>query len=230
MIWRKLSKISLICTALSACTSSEQQLEWRSYKDIDGKIRQIRFVQEITEFDTANSKIDLNNFRGRAISLFDNKEETIGYLALLRNAQGYIATIFDLAGRSLNPKKTEDIKLLASSKQFDFYEFGQFRLTRARFSAKNTICQDFKSRKGVDLIMITNYYPQNSFTDFYSSLINVNLKAEAHPIEIGYTPSFTGQNKDLQKQIRHLESVQGKKILLANIQEKASLLFNLICK
>ncbi|MGQ0286507.1 hypothetical protein ACT2CV_04805 [Pasteurellaceae bacterium 22721_9_1] len=232
MNWLRTAKISLICTALLGCTSGVEEFEWRPYKDIDGVIKQMRFAEETTamEYEQPAEKRDLTHFQGYAVSRNEGVEQRIGYLALLRNAEGYMATIFNVQGQSLNPQRPDDLANLAKAKIVDFYEFGQFRLGHARFSGKQAVCQDFKGKNGVDLIMTTNYYPENSFTDFYTSLINVKLHAQSAPKEIGYTPSFTGNNDRLQQEIRTSEQKKGKKIAQDNVLEKASILFNILCK
>lgn len=234
MNWFKTAKIGLICTALLGCSSGVEEFEfqWRPYKDIDGAIKQMRFVEQTTamEYQQPIEKRDLTNFQGYAVSRSAGMEQHIGYFALLRNAQGYMSTIFNVQKKSFNPQRPEDLESLSKVKIIDFYEFGQFRLGHARFTSKRGICQDFRGKNGVDLAMTTNYYPENSFTDFYTSSINVKLHAQSMPKEIGYTPSFTGNNERLQQELRNSELKNGKKIAQENVLEKASILFNLLCK
>ncbi|MCK3657673.1 hypothetical protein A4G18_02845 [Pasteurellaceae bacterium Pebbles2] len=235
MKFNRLAKISLICTAvleLAGC-ATQSTPEWRPYKDIDGKIKQVAFTQLMAadEMEHPEKMPDLKIFHGSARSKSGNEISKLGNLIYLINGDKVaMAAIFNVAGKSFNPQNAEFINPIAKAKSFDFYEFGLFRLSHAKFTAKTEICQDFNSKNGVDLLMTTNYYPENSFTDFYTALINVKLHRNNPPKEIGYTPSFTGQDERLQTELKSNEQKNGKQLATANIKEKASILFNIICK
>lgn len=231
-------KISVILTALSGCASQQADFanpNWRPFKDIDGKIQEITFFTWKSIQSEGGKTIEREIPRAYLAKPFGNLKvkEELGEMYPLGskiNDQNAMSTIFLLNGKSQNIYQEESLKLLSKTKQFEFYEFGGMRLSHAKFSAKNGICQDFNGKNGVDLLMTTNYYPQNSFTDFYTALINVTLHRAKSPTEIGYTPSFNGKNTALQETMKATEKVQGKQIAVQNIQEKASILFNIICK
>lgn len=232
MDWVKLAKISLICTAVAGCASSSSEIEWRPYKDIDGSIQHMSFqILEQVSLQNQQKQIIYRAYKAERFGDIQLQKHLGDISALAKNHQNYaMAAIFLLHGKSIDLADQTAISQLAQAKQFDLYEFGQFRLSHAQFQAKNAICQDFNGKNGVDLIMTGNYYPQNSFTDFATSLINVNLQAQSPPQQIGYTPSFSGQDAALQQLLRDDEKKMGKKIALANVKEKGSLLFNIICK
>ncbi|ABR74116.1 hypothetical protein CBG46_01550 [Actinobacillus succinogenes] len=230
-------KNCLILTALSGCATSSDFANpaWRPFKDIDGSVREISFYSwKVLETKDGKHVERDSHVAYLAKPLGENlkAKQKIGEMYPLGQAgeNSAMATIFLLDGKSLNIYDEPAVKALAQAKTFDFYEFGGMRLSHARFTAKKAICRDFKGKTGVDLLMTTNYYPRNSFTDFYTALINVNLRRDNAPKEIGYTPSFTGSDTTLQHELKTEEAKQGKNIALLNIQEKASILFNIICK
>ncbi len=227
----KWAKMSLILTALCGCSLADHDgLEWRPYKDIDGQVKKMAFVRRVSSSDAQRAKT-LDQPQGEAIRQSLGGRERLGDLYYLFDTEkNAVAAIFRAQGKSLSPYVAQDVKQMAESRTVDFYEFGKFRLAHARFEGKNALCRDFKSKTGVDLLMTANYYPRNSFTDFYTGLINVNLRHDEAPKEIGYTPSFTGSDADLQGELKADEAKRGKNIALLNIQEKASILFNIICK
>ncbi|WP_386687413.1 hypothetical protein [Lonepinella sp. MS14437] len=230
---KRLFAITLISTALLGCATGTEEPNWRPYKDIDGETKAVSFVEEtsVYEMDKPLEKRDLTAFQGHATRKSGDKLTQLGYLSVLINGNGNgMATIFNINGDSLNPHRKEDVDKLAKAKSFDFYEFGNFRLSHAKFSAKNNICKDFNGKNGVNLLMTTNYYPENSFTDFYTALIEVNLQSKQAPQEIGYNASFTGNDAKVQEQMKQDEQKHGKGVAVENIREKASILFNIICK
>ncbi len=232
----KLIQISLIFTALSGCAARDnfENLTWRPFKDIDGSIQEVGFYSWKV-LDSNNGKSTERDaymaYLAQPFGKLKAKKELGEMYPLGRaNEDSATATIFLLNGKSVNIYDEQNIKALGQANNFDFYEFGGMRLSHAKFSAKKAICQDFKGKTGVELLMTTNYYPENSFTDFYTALIDVKLRHSVAPTEIGYTPSFTGHNEKLQKEIKAQEQKLGKNIVINNIKEKASILFNIICK
>jgi len=223
--------MGLILTALSACSINNKP-EWRPYKDIDGSIRHISFL----EWETWTF-VDGKQQKRRVIEVSKSQNfgdvkvrVPLGNLQALRTAENnFMGVLFIHNTKDLNIHEKGNIQTLAKANAFEFYEFGQFRLSHAKFSAPNGICQDFNSKTGVKLLMTTNYYPENSFTDFYTALIEVKLQRNSPPQEIGYTPSFTGHNAKLQNEIKQQEQKSGKSLAIANIKETASILFNIIC-
>lgn len=230
-------KISVILTALSGCASQQADFanpNWRPFKDIDGSIQEISFFT-LKSFETKDGKRVEREFSEAYLAqpFGDIKaKKTLGEIYPLgKTANGVVlGTVFRLEDKSLNIYDDESIKLLAKSKAFDFYEFGGGRLTHAKFTAKSGICQDFNGKTGVSLLMVSNYYPQNSFTDFYTALIDVKLQRTKAPQEVGYKASFTGNNAELQAAMKAEEKENSQKLVAINVQEKASLLFNIICK
>ncbi|MDO4430170.1 MAG: hypothetical protein Q4B95_02575 [Lonepinella koalarum] len=230
-------KISVILTALSGCSSQQADFgnpDWRPFKDIDGKIQEITFFTWKSIQSEGGRTIEREIPRAYLAKPFGNLKvkEELGEMYPLGkiNDQSAMGTIFLLDGKSQNIYKKESVELLSKAKQFEFYEFGGMRLSHAKFSAKNGICQDFNGKNGVDLLMTTNYYPQNSFTDFYTALINVTLHRAKSPKEVGYRADFTGNNETLQAAMKAEEKKNSQKLVALNVQEKASLLFNMICK
>ena len=226
-------KISLILTALAGCAANPDKVEWRPYKDIDGSIQDISF-QEWESWTFVDGKQQ----KGRHIEVAKAKDvgdikvrAPLGNLQALRTAENdFMGVLFLHNGKDFNIHDNLNVKTLANGNSFEFYEFGRFRLSHAKFMAKNGICQDFNGKAGVHLLMTSNYYPENSFTDFYTALIDVRLQRNRAPKEIGYTPSFTGHNERLQNELKQQETKNGKNLAIANIKEKASILFNIICK
>lgn len=237
MKFSNIIKTGLISTALFGCTTGADfsELAWRPFKDIDGSIREVGFYSWKVLETKDGKHVERDSHVAYLAKPFGENlkaRQKIGEMYPLGQTgeNSVMATIFLLNGKSLNIYDKQSVKALAESKTFDFYEFGGMRLTHAEFTAKNAVCRDFKGRHGVDLIMTTNYYPRNSFTDFYTALINVNLRHDNAPKEIGYTPSFTGSDTALQHELKSDEAKRGKSIALLNIREKASILFNIICR
>lgn len=236
MKFTTLTKNAIILTALSGCVSGNDfaNLDWRPFKDIDGSIQEIGFYSWKVQTFQHGKTVERDAHMAYLAQPFGElkAKKALGEMYPLgrANENSAMATIFLLDGQSVNIYDEQNIKKLAQATTFDFYEFGGMRLSHAKFSAKKAICQDFKSKTGVNLLMTTNYYPENSFTDFYTALIDVQLRHNIAPTEIGYTPSFTGNNPQLQTVIKEQEQKRGKNMAVANIKEKASLLFNIICK
>ncbi len=236
MKFTTLTKNAIILTALSGCASNNDfaHLDWRPFKDIDGSVQEVGFYSwKVQAFQNGKS-VERDAHMAYLAQPFGElkAKKELGEMFPLGRAKenSAMATIFLLDGKSVNIYDEQNIKKLAQATSFDFYEFGGMRLSHAKFSAEKAICQDFKGKTGVTLLMTTNYYPENSFTDFYTALINVTLRHNSAPTEIGYTPSFTGNNEKLQTMIKAQEQKWGKNMAVANIKEKASLLFNIICK
>lgn len=235
MTLAKLSVMILLSSLLIGCANDAKQLNWRPYKDIDGAVKEVSFVT-LTEQHTDKSQESQpteRHFANLAIPFGETKTvKRLGEIFPLGQLNNHyaIATIFLVNDKSLNIYQAEDVQTLAKAKDFDFYEFGGMRLSHAKFTANSEICKDFNGKNGVNLLMTTNYYPQNSFTDFYTALLDVNLQSKQTPQEIGYNASFTGSDAKLQQRMKQDEQQQGKALAVANVKEKASILFNIICK
>ena len=217
MKFTTLTKNAIILTALSGCVSGNDfaNLDWRPFKDIDGSIQEIGFYSWKVQTFQHGKTVERDAHMAYLAQPFGElkAKKALGEMYPLgrANENSAMATIFLLDGQSVNIYDEQNIKKLAQATTFDFYEFGGMRLSHAKFSAKKAICQDFKR-------------------DFYTALINVTLRHNSAPTEIGYTPSFTGNNEKLQTMIKAQEQKWGKNMAVANIKEKASLLFNIICK
>ncbi|WP_373100512.1 MULTISPECIES: hypothetical protein [Pasteurellaceae] len=229
------------CAALlSACSvNHDNTYHWRPYFDLEGKLQHIAFSNIIVLKDGKESIPDVKEQQGVAIRKTRFGEltshETLGKIYGLFDANNVpMAVIFIsdflVPNNSLNPHIPEHIKALAKAKQFDFYEFGKQRLGIVRYRAKNGICQDFKEKAGVQLEMATNYYPQNSFTDFYTSFIRVQLNHKKALSAVDYEQKLTGQDKKLQAEMKDYVEKHWQKIADANINEKVGLLANIVCK
>ncbi|WP_439257752.1 hypothetical protein [Lonepinella sp. BR2271] len=231
----KLSIVALCSAFLIGCASDSEKVQWRPYKDIDGSIKEVSFItlKEQTVDKSKKYEPIERHFANLAMPFGDKKTfKRLGEIFPLgRVNENYsMATIFLMNDKSFNIHQDESVQTLSKAKEFEFYEFGGMRLSHAKFTAKTEICQDFNGKNGVNLLMTTNYYPQNSFTDFYTALIEVNLQRKQPPQEIGYNASFTGSDTKLQAMMKQEEQQHGKDTAVANMQEKASILFNIICK
>ncbi len=219
------------CVVLTGCgvLSEGEPLIWRPYKDLDGSTQYMTF----TEVYRVADKTNRHNIAYRAKTFGDIKaRETLGTMYPLRSGgaeDGKMVAIFLLENNSLNPHSVEDIALLQKAKTFDFYEFGNMRLGHVRYQAKNSICADFKSKVGVDLHIATNYYPDNSFTDYVTTTIKVKLNHKEVLDKIGYSANFSGDNAHLQKAMREQEKEHGRAVAVRNLSEKASVLANIVC-
>lgn len=234
----KLLKSTLIISSVIALTgcadlldTSKDSFNWTPYSDIDGSTQYVDFFQRVISENEAN-KLDVA--RGTAIqkTQFGNlgTYKTIGDLYASIDDDGYaMGTVFLVGNKSLNPYSNDDINALSKSKEFDFYEFGKGRVGHAKFSAKKQVCQDFKKKNGINVIVATNYYDKEDRQSYYSSLI----KAEINNKEIrlkDYKPTFTSNNEDKLKIMKQSEAKYGSKVAKDNLYEKASILINKICK
>ncbi|WP_386691209.1 hypothetical protein O1Q79_01371 [Lonepinella sp. MS14434] len=235
MKFAKLSVVALFSSLLVACANDAEQAKWRPFKDINGEIKEMSFITLTSQqIDKSQQSQSVERYFANLAMSFGEKKtfRRLGEMFPLgRASENYsMATIFLLNDKSLNIYQDENVQALAKAKEFEFYEFGAMRLSHAKFTAKTEICKDFRAKNGVNLLMTTNYYPQNSFTDFYTALIEVNLQSKQAPQEMGYHADFTGNDTKLQAEIKQVEQERGKDIAVANVKEKASLLFNIICK
>lgn len=225
---KKIGVISTVSIFLSACSfNPNPPLEFLPYLEIDGKVEKIRFMRTISSNN--------NDVKGSAYkqSFFGDlpTSKEIGNIYHIYDANGQpINVIFLMDNKnSINPKNNEQIKALAKAKMFDFYEFGKGRIAHAQFSAKKSICQDFKSKSGIKFTMATSYYLNPLKNDFYASLISADLKSNSEVVNFSYRPIYQIDNKTLLNQVEKEEKNNGEKIARLNLQEKYSLLTNLVC-
>ena len=206
---------------------------WRPYQDLDGQTRYVGFVEEASrEFQKPLAERNLQRFQGYADvkNAPDAAFERLGYLTVLVNAEGIgLAAIFNIGKRSYNPRRAEDAAELARARSFEFYEFGMQRLSHGRYTAPNGICQDFRNGR-VHLSLSTSDYPENSFTDYYTSHIEAELSAPRTAAISTYRAAFTGSNTRLQQQMRELVPQYGRQVAEDNAYEKLTVLRNAVCR
>lgn len=226
---KKIIAPSALATLLSACTfNSNPPLEFLSYQEIDGKIEKIRFMQKIS---SDNSSVKGSAYQQTFFGDIPTSKE-IGDIYHIYDANGQpMNVIFLMDGKtSINPKNNEQIKALAKATKFDFYEFGKGRIAHAQFSAKKSICQDFKHKSGLAFKMATSYYLMpNQPNDFYASLISAHLKSNSEVVNFKYEPRYQINETKLLNTVKMEEKDQGEKAARLNLQEKYSLLTNIIC-
>ena len=220
----------LVAITLVGCSSTSDDIKWRPFEDLDASTQYATF-SEIISFQNGTEHKEYVAYKAKFFGELKSRE-TLGTLYPLGKADSgnYMGTIFLLNGKSLNPHNKDDIALLKQSKEFDFYEFGNMILGHTKFKAKQNICKDFNNKNGVELLMATNYYPENSFTDYYTSLITVKLNNKQVLGEINYQPILSGENTRLLDMLSNEEQKNGKKVAVRNFSEKASILSNIICK
>lgn len=226
---KKIIAISAISTLLSACSfNPNPPLEFLPYQEIDGKVEKIRFMQTIS---SDNDDIKGTAYQQVFFSDLPTSKE-IGNIYHIYDSNGQpMNTIFLMDKKaSLNPKSDEQMKALANAKEFDFYEFGKGRIAHAQFSAKKSICQDFKSKNGIKFTMATSYYlnPKQQ-DDFYASLISANLKSNLEVVNFNYRPIYQIGDKALLNAVEKEEKSNGEDMARRNLKEKYSLLTNLVC-
>ena len=206
---------------------------WRPYQDLDGQTRYVAFAERsTTESNKPLAERTLTEFQGYADvkNAPDAAFDRLGDLSVLVNAEGAgLAAIFNIGKRSYNPHRPEDAAELARARSFDFYEFGMQRLSHGRYTAPNGICQDFRNGS-VHLSLSTSYYPDNSFTDYYTSHIEAELSAPRSAAISTYRAAFTGSDTRLQQQIRELVSQYGQQVAEDNVREKLTVLRNALCR
>lgn len=223
--------MACFCAVLTGCgvLSEGEPFTWRPYKDLDGSTHYMTFTEVYRVADEANRHYVA--YRAKNVGNLKTRE-TLGTMYPLRSGgieDGKMQAIFLLGDSSLNPHSPDDMAILQKAKTFDFYEFGNMRLGQVRYQAKSGICADFKSKEGVDLHIATNYYPNNSFTDYVTTTIKVKLNDKEVLDKISYSVDFSGDNAHLQKAMREQEKEHGRAVAVRNFSEKASVLANIVC-
>lgn len=231
---KKIALLSMLSALLVGCSNSgNNDLNWRPYQDLEGNTQHISFMMRVFDQKNPNAikeaqgtalrKVEINGFQtnqaiGETYVLFDAEKFPMGVIFLEQN-------------KSLNPHNPEHIKTLAKAKIFDFYEFGKQRLGIVRYRAKNGICQDFKGKAGVQLEMATNYYSENSFTDYYTNFMRFTVNHKKLVSKgVDLAENFSGTDPRLQKEMQEYIGKEREKLSTANINEKVSILANIICK
>lgn len=220
--------ITCSCLFLASCgLLSEEEPQWVTYKDINNQ------EKEITAFNT--KQISWNNDKRNEANYLEIHQrqgatyQILGAAYPLKQQDGSsMYTLFLYKNRSFNPNKPSDMKELKTANTFDFYEFGKLRISQVHFSSNHGICQDFKSKQGVNMKLSTNYYSHNNTVDFYTNLIQVGISNSQLTTEIDFLAFLTLTNKKIESQLKQEVAENGLTLAKANIREKASLLF-MIC-
>ncbi|MCS4533903.1 hypothetical protein [Neisseria montereyensis] len=215
------------CSSMSGNTGKDK-MTWLIYKDIDKSMQAISFERKPS---ANNGQTDpLYNSHGTALKRngTDNDYSTLGDLYYLVDNDGTkMSALFLLGNESLNPRNKEDMRKLAQSKQFDFYEFGKGRTAHAQYSAKDNICKSFRSRQGVNVEMATSYYVGDNYANFYTSFISGNISRRDVKVN-NYTHSFS--NRETQEGLKETAEKYGRNLARRNLIEKATLLINVVCQ
>ncbi|MDG6894905.1 hypothetical protein [Volucribacter amazonae] len=221
---KKLTALSLTM-GLMACTTTQSELKWITYKDINGNNQALTFTQQ--------AKADLQQAQGEALQqkVFGNPAEYVNlgdiYLLAVGNNQ-YIRIILQQGQQSINPYDKTALTQLGKAKQFEVYQFAQGRISHNRFTAEQGICHSFQRKKqGVKLEASSNYYatPQQ----FFTSLISATLSQQQEPSHFNYRSEFSLKDPHLRQQIEQDEQQQGKQNALNYAKQQVSFLRNVVC-
>ncbi|HGO5823183.1 TPA: hypothetical protein ACK3JW_000847 [Mannheimia haemolytica] len=227
---KEVISLSTLATLLSACSfNSNPALEFLPYQEIDGKVEKIRFMQTVS--NSSEEAVKGSAYQQSFFGEVPTSKE-IGNIYHIYDANGQPMNVIFLMNEktSINPKNEEQIKTLAKANKFDFYEFGKGRIAHAQFSGKKSICQDFKSKYGIALKIATSYYlTPNQPNEFYASLISAHLKSNSEVTNFSYVPKYQINDTKVLNEVKMQEKNHGEKVAHLNLQEKYSLLKNIIC-
>ncbi|TCJ94819.1 hypothetical protein EV694_2053 [Volucribacter psittacicida] len=221
---KKLTALSL-AMGLMACTTTQSELKWITYKDINGNRQALTFTQQ--------AKTDLQQPQGEALQqkVFGNPTEyvSLGDIYLLEvGSNQYIRIILQQGQQSINPYDKTALAQLGKAKQFEVYQFSQGRISHSRFSAEQGICHSFQRKKqGVRLEASSNYYATSK--QFVTSLISATLNQKQDPTLLNYRSEFNLNDPHLRQQIEQDEKQQGNQTALNYAKQQASLLRNVVC-
>ncbi|MGQ0287285.1 hypothetical protein ACT2CV_08800 [Pasteurellaceae bacterium 22721_9_1] len=214
---------------LSACAdfSTGSPFKWRPYLDIDNSIQYMDFMERVLS-DEEKGKINISYGSAIQKGTFGGLDtfRTIGDFYPLVDQDKYaMGAIFLVDKKSLNPYAEQDAKILASTKELDFYDFGKGRIGRAKFLASNKLCTDFKSAKGVKINIATTYY--TDYENYYASQISAILNTKGIS-NLKYEPYFSFTNKKIEQEHRNEEYKIGREVAERNLKERIALL-HFIC-
>lgn len=221
---------------LSACSASELGLlsgnespNWRPYKDIDESTQYMSFISETTVYAEQHSEEIRTDSVGRAYKKGSaNNEILVGYLFNIYDAnQVAMASYFGTStDKNLNPHDKQSMAKATKAKKLDFYEFGKGRLGHAEFTANKGLCADFNSKNGIKIKMATNYY--QNYENYYTSLVSAVISKQEIK-DVNYKPLLSGSQAFISENSQQ-EAQNGRKLAMANLQEKATLFTNIICR
>ncbi|QEY25411.1 hypothetical protein [Neisseria zalophi] len=219
-----------LLTLAGCSTLSSDNMDWLVYKDIDQSTQAIAFMKNFTIGNQTNSSSLYNSdamaFKRNGTD--NNDYHALGDIYYLVDENGTkISTLFLMGEYSLNPRNKDDMRKLAQSKQFDFYEFGKGRTAHVQYSAKDNICKNFRSKQGVNVEMATSYYVGDNYANFYTSFISGNISRKEVKVS-NYTHSFS--NRETQEGLQETAEKYGKNLARRNLIEKATLLINVVCQ
>ncbi|NBI42591.1 hypothetical protein GVX76_03650 [[Haemophilus] felis] len=215
---------------LSACAdfSTSPTFKWRPYLDIDNSIQYMDFMERVIS-DDEKGKLQISYGSAIKKTKFGDLDTyaTIGDFYPLVDENKYaMGAIFLVDKKSLNPYVEQDAKILVSTKELDFYDFGKGRIGHAKFVANNKLCADFKSARGVKISIATTYY--EDYENYYASQISAVLNTKGIS-NLKYEPYFSFTNKKIEQEHRKKESQMGKDVAERNLKERIALL-HFICK
>lgn len=236
-----LASAAFCLASCSSALNSQQDTTWgvshdlqkpsiqRIFADIDQNAKTISFQpigDRLSSTDTSRPILKVN-VDGKLLGESYHQHTS---------ADSAIPVIFRLNGKFLNPNNPAHIAQLAKAKKFDFYEFGNGRISHMKLTAPNGICQDFRHGKGVKFNIATTYfiYDENSqsfpTTDFIGYLINGTYVGEQFAIDdySSYVSKLASQ--DFQDKFSAGMQEKGDKLPNANAAEKGRMLDLVICR
>lgn len=136
------------------------------------------------------------------------------------------------AQKELNPSNSsDDAALLGGSIEFEVYEINETRASHTIFESGAGICNGYKSKEGVYVTDSTTYYiiPENK-KEYYKNIAIGRITAKERIRNVQYVPVFYIQDPMLAKNIQKEDAKQGKTLARGNIQNRAYMLSQVICK
>ncbi len=236
----KLTALTCSIMALTACSNAnapgKNKDNWsalqdismgvheRHYVDLDSKTKSISFEKIADTSNTDTEKPILKARRGN---------KTLGEIYQQKSSTDRtIPVMYLLHGKSMNPRKEQDLKKLANAKKLEYYEFGQGRLSHAIFTAPNGICRDFKTEQGVNFHIATNYYHLDGATSPLEDYLTYQIKgiyAQNKFIIDEYSAGIISENKAFVEKYTASIKQNGDKLPNANAAEKGRMIEMVIC-
>ena len=197
----------------------------RHYVDLDSQIKSISFEKIAGASDSDMKKPVLKARRGSKILGEIYQQEFSG--------NRLIPVMYLHNEKSMNPSNEQDLKKLANAKTFEYYEFGQGRLSHAVFTAKNGICQDFKTQQGVHFNMSSNYYDLEKNTSSVDNYLTYQLNGmyakDTFSID-EYSAGVISEDKAFVEKYTDSIKQNGDKLPNANAAEKGRMIEQVICR
>ncbi len=197
----------------------------RHYVDLDSQIKSISFEKIAGASDSDMKKPVLKARQGSKILGEIYQQEFSG--------NRLIPVMYLHNGKSMNPSNEQDLKKLANAKKFEYYEFGQGRLSHAVFTTKNGICQDFKTQQGVHFNMSSNYYDLekniSSVDNYLTYQLNGMYAKGTFSID-EYSAGVISEDKAFVEKYTDSIKQNGDKLPNANAAEKGRMIEQVICR